>query len=60
MAKIMDSIMLEIPKDVSNLQLPDPELLTYYKNLEDRVLWVDSEINEYSLEYARLIIQWNK
>jgi ATP-dependent protease ClpP protease subunit len=60
MAKVMDSIMLEIPKDVSNLQLPDPELLTYYKNLEDRVLWVDSEINEYSLEYARLIIQWNK
>ena len=45
MAKLMDSIMLEIPKDVSNLQLPDPELLTYYKNLEDRVLWVDSEIN---------------
>lgn len=60
MAKLMDSIMLEIPKDVSNLQLPDPELLTYYKNIEDRVLWVDSEINEYSLEYARLIIQWNK
>ena len=48
MAKLMDSIMFEIPKDVSNLQLPDPELLTYYKNLEDRVLWVDSEINEYS------------
>ena len=35
MAKLMDSIMFEIPKDVSNLQLPDPELLTYYKNLED-------------------------
>lgn len=60
MAKIMDSIVLNLPKDISNLQLPDPELLTYYKNIEDRVLWVDDEINEYSLEYARLIIQWNK
>lgn len=60
MAKLMDSIVLNLPKDVSNLQLPDPELRTYYKNLEDRVLWIDDEINEYSLEYARLILQWNK
>lgn len=60
MAKIMDNIVLNLPKETSNLQLPDPELLTYYRNLEDRVLWIDDEINEYSLEYARLILQWNK
>lgn len=56
MAKIMDNIVLNLPKETSNLQLPDPELLTYYRNLEDRVLWIDDEINEYSLEYARLIL----
>lgn len=60
MAKMIDSIMLDLPKYASNLQLPDPELKTYYQNLEDRVLWVDDEINEYSLEFVRLIIQWNK
>lgn len=60
MAKILDNIILDLSKDVSNLQLPDPELKTYYKDLEDRVLWIDNEINEYSLEFARLIIQWNK
>lgn len=56
----MDSVVLNLPKEVSNLQLPDPELLTYYKNIEDRELWIDDEINEYSLEYARLIIRWNR
>lgn len=49
-----------IPKDVENMHLPDPELLTYYKNLDSRVLWIDDEICQYSLEYARLIIDWNR
>lgn len=60
MAKLLDNIILDIPKDLSNLQLPDPELLTYYRDLDNRVLWVDNEINEYSLEYVRLILQWNR
>jgi ATP-dependent Clp protease protease subunit len=53
-------IDLQIPQDVENLQLPNPELLNMYKNLQDRVLWIDDEICDYSLEYARYIMQWNK
>lgn len=53
-------IDLQIPQNVENLHLPDPELLNMYKNLEDRVLWIDDEICDYSLEYARYIMQWNK
>ena len=59
MAKLLDSITLNIPKSISNLQLPEPELATYYKDLDNRILWIDDEINEYSLEYARLILRWN-
>lgn len=51
---------IAIPKDVENLQLPSPELLTFYKNFENRVLWIDDEISEYSLEYAKYIMQWNR
>ena len=29
-------LYLEIPSEINNLQLPDPELLMYYKNLEKR------------------------
>ena len=53
-------INIAIPQDVENMQLPNPELLTFYKNYEDRTLWIDSEINDYSIEYAKYIMQWNK
>lgn len=49
-----------IPEKVENLQLPAPELITFYKNLENRVLWVDDEIDECSLEYGRYILDFNR
>ena len=51
---------ISIPQNVENMQLPNPELLTFYKNFEDRTLWIDYEINDYSIEYAKYIMQWNK
>ena len=53
-------IDIAIPQNVENMQLPNPELLTFYKNFEDRTLWIDSEISDYSIEYAKYIMQWNK
>lgn len=53
-------IDIAIPQNVDNLQLPNPELLTFYKNFDDRILWIDGEISDYSIEYAKYIMQWNK
>lgn len=53
-------ISVAIPQNVENVHLPNPELLTFYRNYEDRILWIDDEINEYSIEYAKYIMQWNK
>ena len=53
-------IDIAIPENVENMQLPSPELLTFYKNFEDRILWIDNEINDYSIEYAKYIMQWNR
>ena len=50
---------IAIPTSVENLQLPDASLITYYKNLEKRILWLDSEVDDYFLEYGKYIIQWN-
>lgn len=50
---------IAIPQNAENLQLPDPSLLQFYKNYENRILWIDSEINEYTLEYSKMIMQWN-
>lgn len=52
-------IAVEIPESVENMQLPNPELLTYYRNLENRVIWIDDEVNNITLEVIRNIIMWN-
>ena len=42
----MDELMkVLIPENLENLQLPNPELLTYYRNLEDRVIWIRKNLN---------------
>lgn len=53
----MNKLSISIPKNVENLQLPNPELVTYYRNLENRVLWLDSEVDDYWLEFVRKIIE---
>lgn len=50
---------ISIPQNVENLQLPDPSLLQFYKNYENRIIWIDDEITEMTLEYAKMIMQWN-
>lgn len=50
---------IEIPSEVDNLRLPDPELLMYYKNLENRRLWIDISIDDGILGFTRQIMKWN-
>lgn len=56
----MEEIHVAIPKEAENLTLPSPELITFYCNLENRVLWLDSDVDEYWLEFSRKIIEWNR
>lgn len=55
-----DLLNLAIPENLENLQLPSPELLTYYRNLEDRVIWIDYDVGEPVLEVSKLIMYFNK
>lgn len=54
-----NTLELQIPVDIATLQLPDPSLLMYYKNLKDRVLWIDRDIDASLLEECKQIIRWN-
>lgn len=56
----MTNMDIYIPESVENLQLPSPELITFYKNLENRTLWLDCEVDDYYLEFARYIIDFNR
>lgn len=50
----------DVPKYIENLQLPDPNLLMYYKNMNKRMFWVDGEITEDILEIEKKIIEFNQ
>lgn len=55
----MNEVVISIPQGVENLALPDPELLTFYKDLERRVYWLEEEVTEHTLEIIRKIVAWN-
>ena len=57
---ILELPVVEIPDALANLMLPAPDLVTYYKNLEFRTLWLDTEVTVDWLEVERQIILWNR
>ncbi len=54
------AIPIIMPEGLENLQLPAPELITFYTDLANRIYWIAEEIDEYSLEIIRKIIEWNR
>ena len=55
----MDNIIVPIPT-IANHQLPDASLLQFYNDIENRIYWVDDEINSYTYELIQYILKWNK
>ena len=60
MSNTIDGMLVAIPGQIENMQLPNPELLTYYKDEKDRVLWIEGEINDALFELSKMIIHYNR
>lgn len=59
----MENMLIAIPESLENMQLPSPELLGYYRDEKDRILWIEGEVSEdaFSLfELSKLILNYNK
>jgi ATP-dependent protease ClpP protease subunit len=56
----MDDIVVNLKGSTETLALPDPELLTYYKDESHRILWFEGEVEQEHLEFIRKILQWNQ
>lgn len=56
----MQDILIPVPEPLETMKLPDPELLSFYRNLENRVLWLDTAVDESWLHYVRQILEWNR
>lgn len=54
-----EQMLIEIPKEIENLQLPSPELLSFYKDCKNRTIWIN-DVDNNLIEFMKFIIQWNR
>lgn len=54
------NLLIGIPESTANLALPDPKLRDYYLDEQDRIFWVDSQIDDSLLDLVKMIIRCNK
>lgn len=56
----MDETTIIIPTGSgATKQLADPILLSYYEQLEARMIWVDTEVCDSTVEVVKKILYWN-
>lgn len=60
MDELMNNILLGIPESTANLQLPDPELRDYYRDEQERIYWLDTQIDCSTLDLVKYIVRCNK
>lgn len=56
----LNELLIGIPENIANLQLPDPTLRQFYKDEQDRIFYVDDQINATTLELIKMIMRCNK
>ena len=56
----LSDIELNIPSPEENVQLPNPDLLDYYKDLKNRIIWIDYEIDESLDSVSKAILEYNR
>ena len=54
-----DLFQLAIPQDIANLALPNPDLLNYYKDANERVYWLEGEVDASTLDLVKVIMRCN-
>lgn len=55
----MQMLDILLPENLENMQLPDPAMLNYYRLAENRIFYVDFEIDMTILEIQKSIININ-
>lgn len=59
MEETLDNVLVGVAEGIANLQLPDPTLRDYYRDEQERVFWVDDQIDAGLLDLVKMIIRCN-
>lgn len=57
---MIPDIAVMIPESIENLQLPNPSLVTYWRNEDERIFWIEDEITSDLFEFSKQIVRFNK
>ena len=53
--------IIDLPKDLFEETLPNSYLLKYYRDLSNRIIWINDEVNgDLAQEIIHYIIKWNR
>jgi ATP-dependent Clp protease protease subunit len=55
-----DDFFDEDTKEVSKMNLPDPDLLDFYKRTANREIYINTDIDEVLIDFSLKIIEWNR
>lgn len=56
-----NAIVIGVPASVENLQLPNPGLKQFYQDWENRIVWIDNELEDSNtIPVTKAILQWNR
>jgi ATP-dependent Clp protease protease subunit len=55
----LESLLIGVPESIANMQLPDPTLRNHYRDEEERVYWLNDQVNDDTLSLVEMIIRCN-
>ena len=60
MEELMNNVLIGIPESTANLQLPDPTLRDYFRDEQERIYWLDTQVDDSTLDLVKYIFRCNK
>lgn len=56
----LNEILVGIPESTANMQLPDPQLRNHYRDEQDRIFWLNDNVENCAEDLIKMIMQCNK
>lgn len=56
----LNGVLVGIPESTANLQLPDPTLRDYYRDEQDRIFWLNDQVENCAEDLIKMILRCNK
>lgn len=56
----LNGVLIGVPESIANMQLPDPNLRDYYKDEQERIFWLNDNVENCAEDLIKMILCCNK